>query len=478
MRFHSLQHWLAWQETLHPAAIDLGLDRVRAVAARLDLLPTPVHVLTVAGTNGKGTVAHLLAALLTQAGYRVGLYTSPHLLRYNERIQVAGVAASDSELCAAFDAVDQARGSISLTYFEFGTLAAAWVFRERAVTAQVLEVGLGGRLDAVNIWDPQIAIITGVALDHQAWLGDDREAIGREKAGILRAGRPAIIGELDPPQSVLDHARGLPVSVLRRAGIDFGLDLTAGEGGRWWSWQGEPQSLGLSDTLLSSLRGARGQNLATALAAATEWGLGPVPSRSWPGILAALPRGRLQHVPGVPEWLLDVAHNPQGGQELARWLAAHPHAGPTVAVVGIMTDKDHKALLRPLLPHVDHWLCLTLPPPRGLPGEQIALVLRELGVGEAPEVKSPEVESPEVVFPEVVRPAVVPPEVPPEIVPPEIVPPEIVPGATIFARARECAGTAGRIVVFGSFLTVQAAFEAEPSLADVTAKPDKAQTLA
>ncbi|MDE0855560.1 MAG: Mur ligase family protein, partial [Nevskia sp.] len=202
----SLADWLAYQERTHPKAIELGLERTRAVARRLGLLPARAVTLTVAGTNGKGSSVTLAAGIYQAAGYRVGRFTSPHLLRYNERIAIDGVEASDDELCRAFAAIEQARAEIPLTYFEFGTLAALWLFQQAAVDVQVLEVGLGGRLDAVNIVDADCALITNIGLDHTDWLGPDRDSIGLEKAGIMRAGRPAVYAEAAAPQRLLAHA--------------------------------------------------------------------------------------------------------------------------------------------------------------------------------------------------------------------------------------------------------------------------------
>ncbi len=198
----NLQEWLSWQESLHFSAIDLGLDRIRQVATNLGLLQPECPVITVAGTNGKGSTVALLSSLLNEAGYRVGAYISPHILRYNERIAFNGQPADDDFICDAFAAIDAARGDVSLTYFEFGTLAAMWLFVREAVDVIVLEVGLGGRLDAANLWDAEVAIITSIGIDHVDWLGDDREVIGREKAGIARPGKALICGDPEPPSSI------------------------------------------------------------------------------------------------------------------------------------------------------------------------------------------------------------------------------------------------------------------------------------
>jgi dihydrofolate synthase / folylpolyglutamate synthase len=418
MRFQTLQQWLDWQETLHPKAIDLGLDRVAAVADALQLRTEVPTTITVAGTNGKGTVATVVAALLRAVGFRVGLYTSPHLLRYNERVSVNGEPVSDDDLCRAFAAADAARGPHSLTYFEFGTLAAAWLFRESEVDFQVLEVGLGGRLDAVNVWDADVAVITSVDLDHQAWLGNDRERIGWEKAGILRPGRPAVLGEVSPPASVLREARRLAVP-LTRFGHDFMLDASTA-GGRW-CWAGASADLGLDPALTAALSGARGQNAATALAVLHLLRLeGRLSGEVLQTGLGATPPGRLQRVPGTPEWLLDVAHNPQSARELAGWLARHPVQGPVVAIVAVMADKERGPMFAALDPEIDVWVPVPIPSQRALAANELA---RELGALLGSRV---------------------------------ILADE--PGVAM-AMAVEQAGPSGRVVVFGSFVTVQAIME-------------------
>jgi len=418
MRFQTLQQWLDWQETLHPKAIDLGLERVAAVADALQLRTQVPTTITVAGTNGKGTVATVVAALLRALGFRVGLYTSPHLLRYNERVSVDGEPVSDEDLCRAFAAADVARGPHSLTYFEFGTLAAVWLFRESGVDVQVLEVGLGGRLDAVNVWDPDVAVITSVDLDHQAWLGNDRERIGWEKAGILRPGRPAVLGDAGPPASVLREARRLDVP-LARLGQDFMFDASVA-GGRW-SWAGSSRDLRLDPDLTAALSGARGQNAATALAVLHLLRLEDRLSGEVLQIgLGATPPGRLQRIPGAPEWLLDVAHNPQSARELADWLARHPVQGPVVAIVAVMADKERGPMFAALDPEIDVWVPVPIPSQRALAANELA---RELGALPGSQVILADD-----------------------------------PGAAM-DLAVEQAGPSGRVVVFGSFVTVQAILE-------------------
>ncbi len=237
MRFTTLADWLAWQETLHPNVIDLGLERVASVASRMGLGRPANTVITVAGTNGKGSCVALLESILDAAGYRVGVYSSPHLLRYNERVRVCGQEVDDAALCAAFERIDQARGATSLTYFEFGTLAALEIFAQADLDVAVLEVGLGGRLDAVNIVDADVALITSIDIDHVEWLGPDRESIGREKAGILRPAMPAVYGEADPPRSVLAQAESLaaPLHCLER-------DYRYSEATDSWDWRSDSNS--------------------------------------------------------------------------------------------------------------------------------------------------------------------------------------------------------------------------------------------
>jgi dihydrofolate synthase/folylpolyglutamate synthase len=379
MRFDTLEAWLAWQETLHPRAIELGLERCRAVAARLGLEVPPFPVLTVGGTNGKGSTVALLDAVLRAAGYRVGTYTSPHLLRYNERIQLAGVPVGDDELCATFDRVDGARGDTSLTYFEFGTLAALDLFGRAGLDAAVLEVGLGGRLDAVNLVDADVAVITSVGIDHTDWLGPDRESIGREKAGIFRADRPAVCGDRDPPASVLDAARALPCPLLR-----IGRDYEVVARGARWDFEGPGGPL--RDLPHPALAGrAQLGNAATAVAA-----LGAVAPRlraSRDAVAAGLTgvrlAGRLQVLEGPVPWVLDVAHNPQAVRELAAFLRVRgPVTGLTHALFGVLADKDLAGVIREAAGVVDRWHVVGLDGPRGCDPACVARALEAAGLGD------------------------------------------------------------------------------------------------
>jgi dihydrofolate synthase / folylpolyglutamate synthase len=351
MRFTNLRDWLSWLEGLHPRKIDLSLERVAQVAGRLALGAPAPTVITVAGTNGKGSSVAMLEAILGAQGYRIGAYTSPHLLRYNERVRIAGEEASDARLCDAFAQVDEARGEITLTYFEFGTLAALLLFCSTCLDAAVLEVGLGGRLDAVNIVDPDIALVTTIGVDHVDWLGPDRESIAREKAGIFRAQRPAIYNDQDPPQSLLRRATELGASLSR---LGMAYRYAPGTGG--WSWQGCRWSF---DALpLPALPGDfQLKNAAGALAVLELIGDRLPVSES--AISRGLSRvnlpGRFQVLPGPIERILDVAHNPQAAHALASTLKAHPCGGRTLAVFSILKDKDITGVVQELAEVVDAW---------------------------------------------------------------------------------------------------------------------------
>jgi dihydrofolate synthase / folylpolyglutamate synthase len=362
-RPRTLAEWLAWQERLHPAEIELGLERIGAVLARMGLAKPPYRVVTVGGTNGKGSCVATLESLCLEAGLRTGAYTSPHLLRYHERIRVGREEAEDEELVAAFEAVDSARGGTSLSYFEFGTAAALEIFRRRQVELAVLEVGLGGRLDAVNAVDPEVAIVTSVGLDHVEWLGPDRESIGREKGGIFRAGRPAVIGDRNPPDSLL-QAAGADALLIGR---DFDW-CEHGAGWRWRNPRHELAALPRGPLLAPALI----DNAACALAGFDALGLlrdAAVPRNALERIRI---RGRLQRVPGEVEWWFDVAHNPDGAAVLAGALRAAPVAGRTLVVIGMLGDKDAAAVASALDPCVDEWIAVSLPPPRGLPASALA----------------------------------------------------------------------------------------------------------
>ncbi len=361
-RFDSLPAWLAWQETLHPQKIDLGLKRVAAVADRMGLLQPDYGVITVAGTNGKGSSVALLAAILGAAGYRVGSYTSPHLLRYNERISISGQLASDNELCLAFDRVDQARGQETLSYFEFGTLAALSLFAAADLDIAVLEVGMGGRLDAVNIIDPDASLITSIDIDHSAWLGSDRETIGQEKAGIFRHGRPAICSDPEPPASLERIAAGLGAKWF-----SLGREFSCTRAGTGWDWQGPDSSY--RQLPPPALAGAQQYDNAAGVLMALEslHDRFPVHRRAIEqGLQSVTLPGRYQVLPGAVDLILDVAHNPASGRRLAQTLGKTPTGGRTWLVLGMLKDKDVAAFMGSLVHVVDHWCLASLDVERGL----------------------------------------------------------------------------------------------------------------
>jgi dihydrofolate synthase/folylpolyglutamate synthase len=346
----TLDDWLAYIERQHPQNIALGLERVGAVAARMGLEKPATSVITVGGTNGKGSTVAFVEAIARAAGWRVGAYTSPHLLRYNERVRIAGAEADDAALVAAFDAVESARGDTPLTYFEYGTLAALWLFQRSALDLVVLEVGLGGRLDAVNLVDADVAVITTVDLDHQDWLGDDREAIGAEKAGIARPWRPLVLGEDAPPTSVLDHAYRIGASAVR-AGCDFFIEPV--DDARW-RWREVGVELDLPMPRLAAPVQLR--NAATAIAALRALDRPLDDASIARGVAAASVPGRLQRFDQHGrEVVVDVGHNPQAARELAEWLRIAPASGRTAAVFAALADKDVAGVAQALAPQVDRW---------------------------------------------------------------------------------------------------------------------------
>lgn len=407
----TLAGWLSYLERLHPSAIDLGLDRVAAVLGRLGLAPG-FPIISVAGTNGKGSVCAMLESVLSSAGYRTGLYSSPHLLRYNERVRIARTQATDAELVGAFVRVEHARADTSLTYFEFGTLAAVDLFIRAEVDVAILEVGMGGRLDAVNVFDADCSVVTTIGLDHMDYLGPDRESIGAEKAGIFRVNRPAICGDPDPPGSVLARAEaiGARLSLIDR---DYGFRA---ESGQWQFWSAGGRRSALP---YPALRGsAQLTNAATALAALEQVGqalpidMGAIRR----GLLEVELPGRFQVLPGRPMVLLDVAHNPQAARVLAESLRAMPKAGRNLAVFAMLSDKDIEGVVAQLRPEIDEWFVSGLPGPRGADVRRIA---RALAGAEVPATQC-----------------------------------ETVPAA--YQQAVRSAGQNDRILVFGSFLTVAA----------------------
>ncbi|WP_175653615.1 bifunctional tetrahydrofolate synthase/dihydrofolate synthase [Pseudomonas sp. Marseille-P9899] len=379
MTQRTLGDWLAYLEQLHPSAIDMGLERSQQVAARLGLGKPAPRVVTVTGTNGKGSTCAFIAALLKAQGLKVGVYSSPHLLRYNERVQIDGLEASDEQLCEAFAAVQAARGEISLTYFEMGTLAAFWLFSRAALDAVVLEVGLGGRLDAVNLIDADLAVVTSIGVDHADWLGDTRESVAFEKAGIFRQGKAALCGDLNPPQPLLDKVRELSCPFFLR-GRDFDLANTDQN----WQWRGvdaRGEVVELRDLPLLDLPM---ENAALALQAYLlldlPWDAGQIAQ----ALVDARIVGRLDRRQFV--WkgkqlniLLDVGHNPHAAEYLAERLASRPVAGKRLAVFGLLADKDLPGVIQPLSRQVAHWAVTALDTPRSRSAAQLQAALENLG---------------------------------------------------------------------------------------------------
>ena len=345
----SLDHWLDRISRQHPQAIEMGLDRVRAVAERMGLHAPATRTLVVGGTNGKGSTVAFADAIARAAGLRVGTYTSPHLLRFNERVRIDGADATDDALVAGFEAVEAARGDTPLTYFEYGTLCALWLFQRSTLDLVVLEVGLGGRLDAVNIVDGDAAIITTVALDHQDWLGRDIESIGFEKAGIARPFKPMVLGDDDPPASVLRHAYAIGAPAWR-IGSDFFAEALDGNRWRW-------REVGFEMLLPMPALAAPVQlrNAACAIAALRALDLGIGQDAYAEGIRKAHVDGRLQRFArdGV-EIVVDVGHNPQAAHALAAWLQAEPRRR-TLAVYAALADKDAVGVVAALAGQVDTW---------------------------------------------------------------------------------------------------------------------------
>jgi dihydrofolate synthase/folylpolyglutamate synthase len=415
---NSLPGWLEYLETLHPKAIALGLDRVRDVLGRLDA-QIDCPVITVGGTNGKGSTCAMLESIYRRAGYATGLYASPHLIRYNERVRIRGVEADDHALVLSFNAVEHARRDVPLTYFEFGTLAALWSFARAGLDVLVLEVGLGGRLDAVNVVDADVAVVASVDIDHVDFLGPTREDIGREKAGIFRPGRPAVCGDRHPPAAVEATARDVGARLLV-----IGRDYDFTDERTQWRFRGpRGERFGLP---IPALRGTyQLANASNALAAidllhdrlpvsaqATREGL----------LMVDLP-GRFQVLPGRPTVVLDVAHNPHAARALAETLGAMGFHPQTFAVCAMLADKDVRGVVDALRPRIDRWFVAGLPGargggPAGMREAVLAAGVERAAVGDYDDV------------------------------------------AAAFRAAREAASEADRIVVFGSFLTVAAALAA------------------
>jgi len=376
MRFENLQDWLTWQESLSPKEIDLGLDRVSTVLKNLNFSADFFcPVITVAGTNGKGSTVAFAESILHQSGLSVGCYTSPHLFHYNERIRVNQQPVSDETLCQAFELIDQARKNIPLTYFEFGTLASLLVFKMLDVDVAVLEVGLGGRLDAVNVINPDVCIITSIAIDHVDWLGDDIEGIGREKAGIMRSNRPTVIGFFNPPRSVLDFAQQTGVHLYRLGHEYLYQRLSAGD------WQLNMPDRHLENLPEPNLHGSfQMQNAAAAIMAIDLLSLKKKTDTQAVanGLRQVQLAGRYQLINHKPQVIVDVAHNEQSAGALSEILRDNPVSGKTLAIVGMLADKAVAEVLNKLFPEVDIWVSAGLAVPRGMSAKNMAQAVREI----------------------------------------------------------------------------------------------------
>jgi dihydrofolate synthase / folylpolyglutamate synthase len=370
-RFQGLGEWLAWQQSLHPDAIDLGLERARRVLVRTGWRRPSCPVITVGGTNGKGSCVALIAAMLQASGRRVATFTSPHLVDYRERIRIDGEPVSDASLVAAFERIADALGPDSLTFFEFNALAALLVFETAAPDVVVLEVGMGGRLDAVNLVDADASVIVSVGLDHTEWLGADLESVGREKSGIMRRGRPVIVGTPRPPRSVLDAAASSGAELHLR-GRDF--DGVEAPDGTWTYRDAATELAALPAPALAGVEQVG--NAATALAALRSLGGRLVLKRAAieEGLRRVRLAGRFQRVADARgfEWVLDVAHNPDSARTLAANLARYPAMGRTVAICGMLGDKDVESVAAILAASVEHWIAADTDGPRGLDGRALA----------------------------------------------------------------------------------------------------------
>jgi dihydrofolate synthase/folylpolyglutamate synthase len=413
----TLEEWLARIEVSHPRAMELGLDRVGSVRDAMGLIP-PFPVITVGGTNGKGSTCAFLEAMLLHAGYRVGCYTSPHIRRYHERVRIGGVPADDATLIEGFESVEAHRREVRLTYFEYGTLAAVHAFRHAAVDVAVLEVGLGGRLDAVNVFDTDCAVLTSIALDHMEWLGNTRELIGAEKAGIFRGGRPAICADPDTPSSVRDAARAVGARYL-----EIGRDFEASGDDRQWQYRGPG---GLRAGLpVPAMRGAYQIGNAAAAITAIDAVRDRLPVGTQDiraGLVSAVVPGRFQVLPGRPFTILDVAHNPHAASALAGTLAAMPRARRTFGVFGMLRDKDVAGVVAAVKSEIDVWCIAGLDGPRGADARALAAQVAAIAPWTSLECHADV--------------------------------------ASAWRAAVEVAGDDDRICVFGSFHTVAAALDA------------------
>ncbi len=414
MRFYTLADWLQWQETLNPKEIDLGLERVAEVLAQLSFSADFFcPVITVAGTNGKGSTCAFIESILLQAGLSVGSYTSPHLFSYNERIKINQKPVSDEVICRAFDVIDRARGEVALTYFEFSTLAALVIFKEMNTDVVVLEVGLGGRLDAVNVINADVSVITSIAIDHVDWLGDDVEIIAREKAGIMRAHKPSVIGFFRPPASLLDTANKKNTPLVQ-LGQDYIYQALSDN-----MWQLNAADLRLAELPMPELKGAyQLQNAAAAIMAIYLSGFASILNNEIvaKGIKATFLAGRYQQIGVNPPIFVDVAHNEQAAEKLAALLEDTAIKGKTIAVIAMLADKVISKVLSALDLQIDHWVSAGLDVQRGMNAKNMAQAVRKV----LPDGK--------------------------------LVVCETVSDACVVAL--DMAGDDGRVIVFGSFYTV------------------------
>jgi dihydrofolate synthase/folylpolyglutamate synthase len=426
MRFDNLPAWLSWQENLHFTEVDPGLERIGKVWAQLGYSnKLPFTLVTVAGTNGKGSSVAMLSSILAEAGINVGTYTSPHLLRYNERICIANSPCDDGQICEAFAKIDQARNDISLTYFEFATLAAALIFIDNDIDIAVLEVGMGGRLDAVNLFDADIALITPIGIDHTQWLGDNRELIAKEKAGVLRSQQYVVCSETQPPQSLLDYAEqlGTHLSIAQQT---FSFTQTDVD----WHWKNEG-GVNFEHISKPALNGDyQLQNAAAVIQVATllsKFGWAINQDSVSNGLATVKLPGRFQQVETEQGLhIFDVTHNHQGACNLASILATQSHQGKTIALLAMLADKDVANVVKPLSDSIDIWILAGLEGSRAMSSESLAEKVASV-------ITDRQVFTTQTV-------------------------------AQSYELAKSLLSKDDRLVIFGSFHTVEAVFLAEPSL--------------
>lgn len=377
----TLCDWLAYLECLHPKSIEMGLERVNLVKINLGLSPS-FPIITVSGTNGKGSICSTMEAILSHAGYHVGCYSSPHIIRYNERIRIGKQEIGDEELCKAFSIVEAARANsdVSLTYFEFGTLAAMQLFIQAGVDVAILEVGLGGRLDAVNIFDAECAVLANIDYDHMDYLGDTREEIGFEKAGIFRSGKTAICSDVNPPTSISQHADSIGAKLML-IGEHFGYSVKKSS---WDYWGGKSRYYSLPYPALGFASHQLRNASACLVALDTVRDILPITTNNiCQGLLGTALLGRFQVLPGKPRIILDVAHNPNAVNALSNSLADISSYHKTYAVFGILKDKDIDGVVRAIIPKIDIWFVADINSLRGASSDEVVKVLENAGVSKA-----------------------------------------------------------------------------------------------